>query len=73
MTTLLHISGVKLDSKNCEALEEVFRRVRTKTLDLENTGLEDDVSLFLCTAQTVDYNLLYMAFTPYIVHVFVKL
>ena len=37
-------SGVKLDSRNCEALEEVFRRVRTKTLDLENTGLEDDVS-----------------------------
>ena len=40
----MSISGIKLDLKNCEALEEVFRRVRTKTLDLENTGLEDEVS-----------------------------
>lgn len=40
----MYVLGVKLDSRNCEALEEVFRRVRTKTLDLENTGLEDDVS-----------------------------
>lgn len=39
---VIDLRGVKLDSKNCEALEEVFRRVRTKTLDLENTGLEDD-------------------------------
>ena len=36
--------GTKLDLKSCEALEEVFKRVRTKTLDLENTNLEDDVS-----------------------------
>lgn len=40
----MSFSGSKLDAKNCEALEEVFRRVRTKTLDLENTGLDDDVS-----------------------------
>ena len=35
--------GFKLDTKGCEALEEVFRRVRTRTLDVENTNLEDDV------------------------------
>lgn len=43
---VIDLRGVKLDPRNCEALEEVFRRVRTKTLDLENTGLEDDVSSF---------------------------
>ncbi|KAK3749455.1 hypothetical protein QZH41_013429 [Actinostola sp. cb2023] len=34
--------GTKLDLKSCETLEEVLRRVRTKTLDLENTSLEDE-------------------------------
>jgi hypothetical protein len=37
--------GSKLDSKSCETLEEVLRKVRTKTLDLENTSLEDEVSI----------------------------
>lgn len=44
---VIDLRGVKLDPRNCEALEEVFRRVRTKTLDLENTGLEDDGAVSL--------------------------
>lgn len=44
---VIDLRGVKLDLRNCEALEEVFRRVRTKTLDLENTGLEDDGTVSL--------------------------
>lgn len=44
---VIDLRGVKLDLRNCEALEEVFRRVRTKTLDLENTGLEDDGAVSL--------------------------
>lgn len=51
------ISAVKLDLRNCEALEEVFRRVRTKTLDLENTGLEDDVSRPLIVSYVPDTGL----------------
>lgn len=44
---VIDLRGSKLDVKNCEALEEVFRRVRTKTLDLENTGLDDDGAVSL--------------------------
>lgn len=44
---VIDLRGVKLDLKNCEALEEVFRRVRTKNLDLENTSLEDDGAVSL--------------------------
>lgn len=43
--SVLNKPGVKLDNKGCEALEEIFRRVRTKTLDVENTNLEDDVRI----------------------------
>jgi hypothetical protein len=35
--------GVKLDVKSCEALEEIFKRVRVHMLDIENTNLEDEV------------------------------
>lgn len=44
---VIDLRGTKLDLKSCEALEEVFRRVRTKTLDLENTNLEDDATVAL--------------------------
>ena len=37
--------GEKLESKQCEALEEIFRRVAFKTLDLESTDLNEDVSM----------------------------
>ena len=56
-TASYFISAVKLDLRNCEALEEVFRRVRTKTLDLENTGLEDDVSRTLIVSYVPDTGL----------------
>ena len=36
-------SGVKLDLKSCEAMEEVFKKVQFFTLDIENTNLEDEV------------------------------
>ena len=35
--------GVKLDSKSCEALEAVFKRVRFEVIDFENCGLEEEV------------------------------
>lgn len=44
---VIDLRGVKLDLKSCEALEEVFRRVRTNNLDLENTGLEDEGAVSL--------------------------
>ena len=42
MLTLV-ITGVRLESKQCEALEEVFRRVSVNMLNLDSCGLEDDV------------------------------
>ncbi|KAG9342130.1 hypothetical protein JZ751_017130 [Albula glossodonta] len=37
--------GEKLDYRACEALEEVFKRVQFKVVDLEQTNLDEDVSL----------------------------
>lgn len=37
-------SGEKLDHKACEALEEIFKRVQFKMVDLEQTNLDEDVS-----------------------------
>ncbi|XP_032231350.2 protein phosphatase 1 regulatory subunit 37 [Nematostella vectensis] len=39
---VIDLRGTKLDQKSCESLEEVFRQVRTRTLDLENTNLDDE-------------------------------
>lgn len=36
--------GEKLDYKTCEALEEVFKRLQFKVVDLEQTSLDEDVS-----------------------------
>lgn len=38
------VLGEKLDYKTCEALEEVFRRLRFRVVDLEQTSLDEDVS-----------------------------
>lgn len=37
--------GEKLDYKACESLEEVFKRVQFKVVDLEQTSLDEDVRL----------------------------
>ena len=37
-------AGEKLDYKACEALEEIFKRVQFKIVDLEQTSLDEDVS-----------------------------
>lgn len=36
--------GEKLDYRACEALEEVFKRLQFKVVDLEQTNLDEDVS-----------------------------
>uniref|UniRef100_W5NCD9 Protein phosphatase 1 regulatory subunit 37 n=1 Tax=Lepisosteus oculatus TaxID=7918 RepID=W5NCD9_LEPOC len=38
----LELKGEKLDYKACEALEEVFKRVQFKVVDLEQTNLDED-------------------------------
>lgn len=38
------IPGEKLDYKTCEALEEVFKRLQFRVVDLEQTNLDEDVS-----------------------------
>uniref|UniRef100_A0A673GTA8 Protein phosphatase 1 regulatory subunit 37 n=1 Tax=Sinocyclocheilus rhinocerous TaxID=307959 RepID=A0A673GTA8_9TELE len=43
----LELKGEKLDYKSCESLEEIFKRVQFKVLDLEQTNLDEDVSLLL--------------------------
>lgn len=48
MQTQIHtatlLPGEKLDYKTCEALEEVFKRLQFKVVDLEQTNLDEDVS-----------------------------
>ncbi|XP_074873870.1 protein phosphatase 1 regulatory subunit 37 [Carettochelys insculpta] len=38
----LDLKGEKLDYKACEALEEIFKRVQFKLVDLEQTNLDED-------------------------------
>ncbi|XP_039623998.1 protein phosphatase 1 regulatory subunit 37 isoform X2 [Polypterus senegalus] len=38
----LDLKGEKLDYKACEALEEIFKRVQFKVVDLEQTSLDED-------------------------------
>ncbi|KAJ8280184.1 hypothetical protein GJAV_G00051550 [Gymnothorax javanicus] len=38
----LDLKGEKLDYKACEALEEIFKRVQFKVVDLEQTNLDED-------------------------------
>ncbi|XP_009327586.1 PREDICTED: uncharacterized protein LOC103921364, partial [Pygoscelis adeliae] len=40
----LDLKGEKLDYKACEALEEIFKRVQFKIVDLEQTSLDEDLS-----------------------------
>lgn len=42
--TLHLVPGEKLDYKTCEALEEVFKRLQFRVVDLEQTNLDEDVS-----------------------------
>lgn len=39
---VLDLKGEKLDHKACEALEEIFKRVQFKMVDLEQTNLDED-------------------------------
>ncbi|KAM9326913.1 protein phosphatase 1 regulatory subunit 37 [Gastrophryne carolinensis] len=39
---ILELKGEKLDYKACEALEEIFKRVQFKMVDLEQTNLDED-------------------------------
>ncbi|KAK1154545.1 protein phosphatase 1 regulatory subunit 37-like [Acipenser oxyrinchus oxyrinchus] len=41
-TDCLDLKGEKLDYKSCDALEEVFKRVQFKVVDLEQTNLDED-------------------------------
>ncbi|XP_033849486.3 protein phosphatase 1 regulatory subunit 37 [Acipenser ruthenus] len=41
-TDCLDLKGEKLDYKACDALEEVFKRVQFKLVDLEQTNLDED-------------------------------
>lgn len=43
------LPGEKLDYKACEALEEVFKRLQFKVVDLEQTNLDEDVSISATT------------------------
>lgn len=45
-------SGEKLDYRACEALEEVFKRLQFKVVDLEQTNLDEDVSTHCHQART---------------------
>uniref|UniRef100_A0A9J8B776 Protein phosphatase 1 regulatory subunit 37 n=2 Tax=Cyprinus carpio TaxID=7962 RepID=A0A9J8B776_CYPCA len=38
----LELKGEKLDYRSCESLEEVFKRVQFKVVDLEQTNLDED-------------------------------
>ncbi|KAM9631703.1 protein phosphatase 1 regulatory subunit 37-like [Trichechus inunguis] len=38
----LDLKGEKLDYKTCEALEEVFKRLQFRVMDLEQTNLDED-------------------------------
>ena len=40
----LDLKNCRLDNRSCEALEAVLSRMHMTTIDLERTGLEDDVS-----------------------------
>lgn len=43
----LDLKGVYLNNVDWESLEEVFKRVQFKTINVEATGLNDDVSHFI--------------------------
>ncbi|KAH9509319.1 hypothetical protein Btru_046769 [Bulinus truncatus] len=45
--SLCILSGEKLDQKQCECIEEVFRRVQFKLLDLEASHLDDECATAL--------------------------
>lgn len=47
--------GEKLDYRSCESLEEVFKRVQFKVVDLEQTNLDEDVSAALFLPRWVSY------------------
>ncbi|RMC22948.1 hypothetical protein DUI87_00046 [Hirundo rustica rustica] len=38
----LDLKGEKLDYRSCEAMEEIFKRLQFKLLDLEQTSLDED-------------------------------
>jgi len=38
--------GETIDGRVCETLEEIFRRVRFRSIDLEATSLDEEVGCF---------------------------
>ena len=45
--TMVDETGEHLDVKHCETLEEVLRRVQFRTIDIESTRLDEDVTPLL--------------------------
>ena len=41
--------GETVDGRVCETLEEIFRRVRFRSIDLEATSLDEEVSFSIFT------------------------
>ena len=44
VTLLYNVTGERLDQRHCETLEEILRRVQFRTIDLEATHLDVEVS-----------------------------
>ncbi|KAL3874652.1 hypothetical protein ACJMK2_037634 [Sinanodonta woodiana] len=44
---ILSLKGEKLDIRQCEGLEEIFRRVRFRCIDLESSHLDDEICVSL--------------------------
>ena len=40
------IIGTKMDTKACESLESIFKRIQFEVLDIENCSLEEEVRNF---------------------------
>lgn len=43
----LNLKGETLGAAECETLEEILKRVQFVTINLEGTGVDDEVSLIL--------------------------
>jgi protein phosphatase 1 regulatory subunit 37 len=62
---LLSLKGENIDTKVCETLEEVFRRVRFRCIDIESTSLEEETAVIMfdlldyyesCQRLNISYN-----------------
>jgi len=59
----LDLKGVYLNNVDWESLEEIFKRVQFKTINVEATGLNDDVSLMYFKNQNSKFS------TKFYVHI----